>query len=115
MSRLAKGSAKLGPYLEKLHFTIDFVTSSAGIEPIAGTALGAIKGVVTIAIMITGAIDELTAHLQTFIERIPFIERCNEALKNKKPAAAYEVACLLRLLHLTNADDRLSWRPTRTS
>ena len=81
----------MGPYLEKLRITIDFISPFTSVEPVAATALGLVKGVVTMVIAIHGAVNELTSHVQNFLERIPAIERCNEAFKNKWSEAAYEV------------------------
>ncbi|KAK1254756.1 hypothetical protein MKX08_008751 [Trichoderma sp. CBMAI-0020] len=77
---LRKGLKVMTPYLERLRITIDFISPFASVEPAAGTALGIIKGVNSIAIAICGAADDITGHIESFFERVPAIERCNEVV-----------------------------------
>jgi len=47
-SLLRKGLSAVGPYLERLQVTIDFVSPFASMEPAAGTALGLVKGATSV-------------------------------------------------------------------
>ncbi|KAL7953002.1 hypothetical protein V8C34DRAFT_321780 [Trichoderma compactum] len=80
---LRKGLRAVSPYLERLRITIDFISPLASVEPTAGTALGLIKAVNSIAIAICGAVDDITGHIESFLERIPAIERCNEVVNGR--------------------------------
>ncbi|KAK4060254.1 uncharacterized protein Triagg1_10804 [Trichoderma aggressivum f. europaeum] len=80
---LRKGLRAVSPYLERLRITIDFISPFASVEPTAGTALGLIKSVNSIAIAICGAADDITGHIESFLERIPAIERCNEVVNGR--------------------------------
>lgn len=50
-SLLRRGIAAVGPHLGPVKATLDFVGLFAGAEPIAGTAIGIVKGVASVCIM----------------------------------------------------------------
>ncbi|KAH7175935.1 hypothetical protein EDB81DRAFT_632846 [Dactylonectria macrodidyma] len=82
-SLLRKGLKAVSPYLQRLSITIDFISPFASMEPTAGTALGLIKGVTSIAIAICGFADDLVNQIGSFLERIPAIDRCCDVVKDE--------------------------------
>ena len=82
------GLAKVGPYLEELRIVVGFVSTFTSAEPIMATVLRLVNGVVTVAVAICGAAEELTGDLKGLLERIPTLECCDEALRSKNSEAA---------------------------
>ncbi|KAF2967652.1 hypothetical protein GQX73_g5959 [Xylaria multiplex] len=79
-SWLKRGKMAAGlQYVSNICDYVNLVTTWVPV-PDLGAALSLFKGIIAIAVAICGAYDDLTKHIQEFLDRIPVIERCNTVL-----------------------------------
>ncbi|KAM5356709.1 hypothetical protein ACJ41O_003355 [Fusarium nematophilum] len=81
-SLFRRGVDTVKPYLDGLHISLGFISPFAAGEPTAGTAIGLIQGVTSIAIAICGASGTLSDSIQSLLQRIPAIDVCSQSVGN---------------------------------
>ncbi|KAJ2969746.1 hypothetical protein NQ176_g8510 [Zarea fungicola] len=83
-SRLRRGLKLVGPYLQRIGFLVDLASPFVSLNPTAATAHGLIKGSIAILTAVCGAGEDLTADIESFLQRIPAIERINGVVKSSE-------------------------------
>ncbi|KAB5571775.1 hypothetical protein GE09DRAFT_992212 [Coniochaeta sp. 2T2.1] len=85
-SLLRRGIQAVAPFLGPVQLTLDFVGTFAGVEPIAGTAVGIVKGVASVGIAISSAAQDLdlTLLIGGVLELLPVMDRCDQVVRESK-------------------------------
>ncbi|KAJ4148315.1 hypothetical protein LMH87_002791 [Akanthomyces muscarius] len=81
-SRFARGLKVVAPYLKGVGTIMEFTGTLASLHPIASTTHGLVKSSITILATLCGAGEELSGEIESFIQKIPAIERVNEVVKS---------------------------------
>ncbi|KAH6855513.1 hypothetical protein B0I37DRAFT_365063 [Chaetomium sp. MPI-CAGE-AT-0009] len=80
-SLMRKGLKAADPYLKKLNIALELAGPFVSLNAPAGTALGLVKGVVSIAIAVCGANGKVPENIEKLFQSIPAIDRCDEVVK----------------------------------